>query len=86
MNRAKIITVRIEAGDAGLLHATSPEMGELFVSGESVEEIHEAVPEVIKAIFAAHGKSVSVYEADADDLELPMPWVILANGDHHASC
>jgi len=49
--------IRIERGGAGLFHATSPQMPELFVSGETVEEIREAVPVVVDAILEAKQSS-----------------------------
>ena len=81
MTKAKIISVEITKGEAGLLHAMSPQMSELFVSGESKEELIEAVPEVIRAIYKAHGKDVTVLEAESSDTPIPMPWVILSNAD-----
>ena len=86
MTRAKIISIEIETGDAGLFHATSPQMGELFVSGESVEEVLDAVPAVIEAIYKAHGKEVSALPADNDDVNIPMPWVILSGDQAVVSC
>jgi hypothetical protein len=85
MGRAKIISVLVEQGEAGLLHGTSPQMKELFVSGETIEEIVEAVPEVIKAIYSAHGQSVSVVPADYAD-GIPMPWVILTSHNSQLGC
>jgi hypothetical protein len=42
--------VIIKPGEAGLFHATSPDMPGLFVSGTSVEEVSAAVPAVIAAL------------------------------------
>ncbi|WP_425081276.1 hypothetical protein [Ruegeria arenilitoris] len=87
MSRAKIITIEIEHGDAGLLHATSPQVRELFVSRKTVDEIKQAVPVLIKAIFENRGEDVSVVEADEDQgLDIPMPWVILQNSCGAARC
>lgn len=77
-NHAKIVTIEVSQGDAGLLHATSPEVKELFVSGETIAEVTEAVPVVLTAIYAAHGVRVTVVEAEANDLDLPAPWVVLS--------
>lgn len=85
MRRAKIISVQITEGSGGLLHATSPQMRELFVSGRSIDAVKSAVPGVIEAIFEAHGESVRVVEAD-DDIALPMPWVILRQERHTTHC
>ena len=83
MHLAKIISVNIEAGEAGLFHATSAQMKELLVSGESVEEIREALPAVIRAIFDAHGESVQVLEAENSDVGISMAWVIVP--DHSSA-
>lgn len=84
MTKAKIISIVIDKGDAGLLHATSPQMPELFVSGETEGELLEAVPVVLRAIFKAHGKDVQVVEVEDDMPGVPMPWVILSTTGHAA--
>jgi len=76
MDRARIISIVIEPGDAGLFHASSPEMQELFVSGRTIEDVKLAVPQVIEAIYRAHGTDVHVVEAEAG-AELYAPWVVL---------
>lgn len=87
MNRAKIIGVLIEAGEADLFHATSPDMPELLVSGESIEDVKTAVPAVIEAIFKAHGSDVSVVEAESDDApRIPAPWVIIPQQAIQKAC
>ena len=78
MRRAKIIGVIIEKGDAGLYHATSPDMKDLLVSGETVEDVKEAVPAVIAAIYEAYGENVNVVEAEERaESNSPFPWVVL---------
>lgn len=60
MNGAsRTITVEVSQGVAGLLHATSPEMKELFVSGETQAELREAVPHIVPAIIEARGERPS---------------------------
>ena len=86
MRRAKIISIQIKEGGAGLLHATSPQMRELFVSGRSIDAVKAAVPSVIEAIFEAHGEAVRVIEADDDDTCLPMPWVIVPQDQSKVHC
>lgn len=81
MDRAKIISVTVEPGKSGLLHATSPQMRELLVSGDTLEELNIAIPDVIKAIFDAHGHSVSVIKADDGGIGIPMPWVVVPTAD-----
>lgn len=51
----EIIMVQIESGDSGLLHATSPQVPELFVSGENFDELFAAVTEVVGVIFSVNG-------------------------------
>jgi hypothetical protein len=52
--RAPLLVI-IKPGEAGLFHATSPDMPGLFVSGTSVEEVSAAVPKVIAALSTAQG-------------------------------
>lgn len=63
------ITINVERGEAGLLHATSPEMRDLFVSGETLGEIKKAVPAVIAAI--QKEKSGIVHDFDLAYSTLP---------------
>lgn len=77
MKLAKIINVVVEKVEGGMFFATSPQMRELMVSGTTESEVHEAVPQVIREIFDAHGQSVAVIEAEKDNEDLPMPWVIV---------
>ena len=44
------IRIIVEKGEAGLYHATSPDMRELLVSGETVAEVEAAAPIVAAAI------------------------------------
>lgn len=88
MQRAKIIGLVIETGEEGLLHATSPDMRELFVSARSVEELKRTVPAVIEAIYDAHGEAVRVLEADgargaAQDAS---PWVVVPKVATELAC
>lgn len=46
------ITINVEAGEAGLFHATSPQMRELFVTGTSVVETIAKIPEPLEALWA----------------------------------
>lgn len=51
------ITLKIEAGEAGLIHLTSPSHPEIFVSGTSIAEVLCAAPTVIAAINKARGEA-----------------------------
>jgi predicted RNase H-like HicB family nuclease len=86
MKRAKIVGVVIEKGDAGLFHATSPDLRGLFVSGESIEEVKSAVPLVIEALFDAQGESVRVIEAEDHGKATPAPWVVLPKASVELAC
>ena len=88
MGRAKIISVEVRRGTAGLLHATSPQMRELYVAAGSLDDLRKSILASIEAIFAAHGEAVSVIEAEPKDAlvgveaeradaGLEMPWVIV---------
>lgn len=77
MSRAHIVMINVEAGDAGLYHATSPQMKELFISRESVEELLEAVPHMIREIYDLKGEIVTVIPTDDDDPARSVPWVVL---------
>ena len=66
MSQARILRLQIEKGEAGLFHATCPEMKELFVSGETVGEIEDAAPAIVQAICHANGESVFVIKAIGD--------------------
>lgn len=77
MGRPKIISIVIEDVGDGLLRATSPQVHGLFLHGETVDELKEAVPAVLEAMFRSVGQSVRVLEADDEAHSIPMPWVIL---------
>ena len=81
MNQAKIISVEIESGEAGLFHATSPQLQELFVSGESEDEVLNAVPDVIATIFSLKGEDVAAYPVEQENVAIPEPWVIVGHGE-----
>ena len=77
MPKAHIVTVNVEAGD-GLYHATSPEMKELFISLETVEEVLDAVPHLIRAIYDIRGEDVTVLATDDENTTRAVPWVVLS--------
>lgn len=47
------LTINIEAGEAGLFHATSPQVPELFVTGESIADTLAKVPETLDGLTEA---------------------------------
>ena len=86
MKRAKIISVLIQKGDAGLYHATSSDMLGLFVSGKTEDEVKTAVPRVIEALFDAQGESVTVIEAEDRGGPAAAPWVVLPKAAMELAC
>jgi predicted RNase H-like HicB family nuclease len=54
----KIVVVIFEGPTkSGLFHATSPDVPELFVSGETMDELRSAVPVVLDAILKARAEA-----------------------------
>jgi len=86
MRKAKIISIEVSGGDDGLFHATSPQLHELFVSGETLEHALSKVPEAIEGLFAIDGVEVRAVPADSQDRQIPEPWVILDRSLNGASC
>lgn len=85
--RAKIIHVEISEGKAGLFYATSPEIRELYVGAKTRDGAIEAVPRVIEELFAARGEHVRVLNVDDAEAQIPMPWVIVSQGNPvHENC
>ncbi len=84
--QAKIISIEISEGDDGLYHVTSPQMASLFVTGETMEQAVNKVPESIEGLYALDGVKVRAVPADSQDLPIPDPWVILENGTCEAAC
>ena len=87
--RARIIHIRIEAGEEGLLYATSPEMPGLLVAEKDMDALMTEVPRVIKALFEALGDQVVIIETERPigsatldhDLQDPR-----AGADHSPEC
>lgn len=76
--KAKIVRVKVERGSAGLYYATSPDVRGLLVAKSTVEELEEAIPEALTALYLALGIRVVVSEAeDSDDGEYS-PWVAIS--------
>lgn len=77
MSKATIVSIQVETGDTGALYATSEQMREVFVSGETLDELKEAIPVVIEAIFDAKGERVQVMEATSPFCGEQFPFVIV---------
>lgn len=76
-NLAKLIDIEIKQGAAGLYHATSPQLNGLFVSGESEQELLEAAPVLIEALYSEQGRKVVVLATDNSNPKIPSPWVVV---------
>jgi len=84
--KARLITVVIEATDAGLLRATSPDFSGLHVAGHTVEAIKDNVKLVLQELLLARGESASVYETEGSNSGLPSPWVIVPKNQMANHC
>ena len=51
-DKARIVRVRLESDESGLLTATSPDMPGLVVSDADMESLFQEIPAVIKALIA----------------------------------
>jgi hypothetical protein len=76
---ARLINVKIEEGQEGLLYATSADLIGLFVAAPDLPALLEEIPEVIKAMFAAQGREVNVHRVERPVAGTPdhdrFPWV-----------
>ena len=86
MAKARLITVVIEATDAGLLRATSPDFNGLHVAGHTIDAIKDNVKLVLQELMLARGESVSVYETEESGSGLPPPWVIVPKNQMANHC
>jgi hypothetical protein len=76
--RAKIVRIKIEEGTPGLFVATSPDLTGLLVAEHSVDALEVAIPNAVKALYAACGERVIVTRAvDDGNAEGYEPWVAM---------
>lgn len=86
MTRAKIITVKIESTENGLLRATSDDLLGLHVVASNSQRLKELTKDMLCDLFEARGERVSVYESeDISSAQMP-PWVIVPENDHKQAC
>ncbi len=64
---AKIIHIRVEEGEEGLIYATSPEMPGLLVAEEDLDALFVEVPRVIKALLEFKGVIVETGRPGGSD-------------------
>lgn len=74
-----MVSIVVEVGEAGLLHATSPQIPELLVTGTSMDELRLAVPEVVEALCSAQGQAVRVVAPEADGRQVSFPPLMLVS-------
>lgn len=75
--KAKIVRVKVEQGRAGLFYATSPDVRGLLVAKPTIEELQEAIPEALTALYLALGIRVVVSGAEDGDEGEYTPWVAM---------
>jgi hypothetical protein len=74
--QGQLLKIDVRAGEAGLWHATSPDMPALRVTETSRAEVMQQVPIVLEAFCTIAGQPVAAYQVDwrgTDDLY----WVIV---------
>lgn len=74
--KAKVVHVKIRAGERGYFHATSPDMPGLHVTEKGRDALLEEIPNVIAAFSKAQGKDVVAHELEAREGDDPS-WVIV---------
>lgn len=72
--KARVVRIRVEEGETGLFFATSPDLRGLLVAKPTVDELDEAIPAAIAALYEALGVNVVVTMLDRADDEF-RPWV-----------
>jgi hypothetical protein len=71
--KTKIVRVKVERDDVGLFFATSPDLKGLLVAEPTLEALDEAIPEAVKALYAACGLTVVVSKTEASRAH--SPWI-----------
>jgi hypothetical protein len=74
--KARRVRIRIEEGKTGLFYATSPDLKGLLVAEPTMDALHRAIPECIRALYAACDVDVVVTEMDDGDEEYS-PWIAI---------
>jgi hypothetical protein len=82
--KPKIVRIKIERGDTGLMYATSPDLKGLFVADRTLEDVERAIPKTIAAIFAARGIRVIVTKGSSD-VGSYIPWLAAPTEDAKAN-
>jgi hypothetical protein len=75
---ARIVRVKLEKGDAGLLFATSPDLKGFLVAERTEDALARAIPVAIAELYEACGMQVIVTRADdIPDNPRLQPWVAM---------
>jgi hypothetical protein len=75
--KAQLIRIKIERGKSGLLFATSPDLKGLYVGKRTVEELEQAIPEIIAELYAACDVHVVVTKVEDSTHGDASPWVAI---------
>lgn len=86
MAQAKIVNVDIVKTNNGLLRATSEDIKGLHVVSDTIESLKDRAKSMLRDIFLAEGKDVSVYETEGESPDITPPWVVVSNRSETASC
>jgi hypothetical protein len=78
--KAKVINIKIRAGELGYFHATSPDMPGLHVTEKGRDALLGEIPNVIAALAKAQGKDVVAHELEAREGDDPA-WVIVPKAE-----
>lgn len=74
--QAKLLKIDVRTGEAGLWHATSPDMPALRVTETSRTEVMQQIPIVLEAFCTIAGYPVAAYQVDWKGSN-DMYWVIV---------
>jgi predicted RNase H-like HicB family nuclease len=78
--KARIVNIVVEEGRSGVFFATSLDMPNLMVAGQSREDVLAKLPAVIESLYFATGAKVVVSElennSERDGVSGSLPWVV----------
>lgn len=74
--RARILNMKVERGDAGLLYATCEQIPKLLIAAETLDELQDEFPRVLEEMFRVEGYEMRVFAAEPED-DHKHPWVAI---------
>lgn len=74
--KARIVRIKYEEGKTGLFYAISPDLKGLLVAKTTIDDLRAAIPNAIRALYAACGVNVVVFPAEDSDPEY-YPWAAI---------